>query len=111
MPEPTVGIQMAENGFPSQLSKQVINSGEGVDFLETLLFNAFKSTQIRIAPDFFGTGTIPEHQGVGTSTLDIILLDSIFLSSILTASLSSRSGTFRAVYKALGLASGLSCMV
>ena len=62
------------------------------------------------APDFFGTGTIPEHHGVGVSTLEIIPSDSIFLSSVLTASL-SWSGTFLAVYKACGLESGLSSMV
>ena len=64
-----------------------------------------KSTQMLTEPDFLGTTTMPEHQGVGLSERDITPSDSICPSSSCTFFLKG-IGTTRGVNKANGLASG-----
>ena len=48
--------------------------GRGCVSLRTLEFSGFMSTQILIAPDFFGIATIPAHQTVGSSTFGITFI-------------------------------------
>ena len=70
------------------------------------MLRGFRSTQIRTVPSFLGTTTIPAHQGVGTSTLEMTPKDSMRDSSSFTF-LQSGSGTFLGVCRAKGVASGL----
>ena len=69
-----------------------------------------KSTQMRTAPDFWGTTTMPKHQGVGLSVREITPMDSIRPSSSCTFSLSG-IGMARGVNKAKGVLSGVSCIL
>ena len=73
------------------------------------MLRGFRSTHMRIAPDFLGTTTIPAHHGVGSSTLEMMPMDSILFSSSMTFG-QSGSGTWRGVNSAYGFASGLSLM-
>ena len=68
------------------------------------MLRGFRSTQIQTVPSFLGTTTIPAHQGVGTSTLEMTPKDSMRDSSSFTF-LQSGSGTFLGRVK--GVASGL----
>ena len=56
---------------PASKAKVSSTHGRGWTSRNTLSFSFFISTQILIAPDYFGTATIPAHQGVGSSTLEI----------------------------------------
>lgn len=68
--------------------------------LFTLALRGFKSTQIRIAPDFLGTTTIPAHHSVGSDILRITPICSMRSSSSLTLERNA-IGILRALYKAL----------
>ena len=67
-------------------------------------------TQILIFQSFFGTGTIPAHHIVGSSTFDITPIDVMLSSSSFTRSRRGK-GIFLAVNRAWGLASALSLIV
>ena len=56
--------------------------------------SGFRFTHMQIAPDFLGTTTIPAHNGVGLSTLEIMPMDSILFSSSMTFG-KNGSGTWR----------------
>ena len=73
------------------------------------LFKGFKSTQMRTVPFFFGTATIPAHQGVGSSTLEMTPNSSILFNSSVTLGRNGK-GIFLGVDNAYGIASGSSCM-
>ena len=70
------------------------------------MLSGFRSTQILTVPSFLGTTTIPAHQGVGTSILEMTPMDSMRASSSFTF-MRSGSGTFLGVWRAKGVASGL----
>ena len=55
--------------------------GIGCTSHNTLSLSGFKSTQILTAPVFFGTTTMPAHQGVGSFTFEITPRASIRVSS------------------------------
>ena len=58
---------------------------------QTFWFSFVRSTQIRSRPLPFGTSTIPAHQSVGPSTLEVTSRSSIRCSSFLTLSRSGRA--------------------
>ena len=64
---PLFASSLVNTVAPASLPKVSSTEGMGCNSLKTLLFNGFKSTQILTSPDFFGTTTIPAHQGVGVS--------------------------------------------
>ena len=72
--------------------------GSGCTSLMTFWLRGFRSTQIRMAPDFLGATTIPAHQGVGESTFEITPMDSIRLS-LSSTFCRSGSGTLLGVYR------------
>ena len=84
--------------------------GRGCTSHCTFSFNGLRSTQMRIVPVFFGTTTMPAHQGVGSSTFEITLIDSILSSSCFTL-VRSGIGTLRGVKIANGLAPAFSLIV
>ena len=71
--------------------------------VSTLRLRRFRSTQIRTAPDFFKTGTIGAHQGVGFVISSVTPIRS---NSSLTVG-SIGIGTLRATVTADGCASSL----
>jgi len=73
----------------------------------TLSFSGLRSTQMRTAPDSFGTTTIAAHQEVGSSTGEITPRFSIRSSSSFTFILSGM-GTFLGKHKANGWLFGFS---
>ena len=70
------------------------------------MLSGFRSTQILTIPSFLGTTTIPAHQGVEISILEMTPKDSMRTSSSFTF-LQSGSGTFLGVWRAKGVASGI----
>ena len=58
---------------------------------QTFWFSFVRSAQIRSRPLPFGTSTIPAHQSVGPSTLEVTSRSSIHCSSFLTLSRSGRA--------------------
>ena len=70
--------------------------GMGCVSLMTPLLSGLRSMQILTFPDFFGTTTIPAHQGVDSDTVVITPIDSIRSSSSFTFFLIG-IGTFQGV--------------
>ena len=70
------------------------------------MLRGFRSTQILTVPFFLGTATIPAHQGVGTSTLEMTPKDSMSDCASFTF-LQSGSGTFLGMCRVKCVASGL----
>ena len=58
---------------PANLEVKSCNVGSMYRSLSTLRLRHARSMQIRTAPDFFKTGTIGTHQGVGYAISSIIL--------------------------------------
>ena len=79
--------------------------GRGWTSRRTFELSLCRSTQIWTDPDLFRFGTISEHRGVGSSTLDMIPCDSILHSSSFTL-WRRESGTLVGVNRACGCASG-----
>ena len=69
--------------------------GSGCTARTTLLLSGLRSTHIRTLPDFLGTMTIPAHQGVGSSTLEITPMASMLASSSATFEHSGRANVVR----------------
>ena len=69
---------------PDSCARVSSTFGSGWTSRRTFSFRGFRSTQILIAPSFFGTTTIPAHHGVGWSTLAITPNFSMRSSSSLT---------------------------
>ncbi len=101
MPGAAVRVKLAEEFGSCQLGQGVVNFGEGWTSRNTLWLSGFRSTNIRMVPDFFWATAMLAHQGVGTSTLEITPLVSICSSSSATSSLSGR-GTRRGVKRENG---------
>ena len=100
---PLFASNLVNTVAPASLPKVSSTESMGCTSLKMLSFNGFKSTQILTSPDFFGTTTIPAHQGVGVSTFAITPMDSIRSRE------SQRCrGTFRGVYNEYRTALSLS---
>lgn len=76
----------------------------------TSSYRLVRSQQIRTEPSFVGTGTMPEHQSVGSSILEMTPMFYILSSSSFTAA-SRGMGTCLGVAREKGMASGLSLIV
>ena len=103
LPEPLFASNLLKILAPASCARVSSTLGNGCTSLSTLSFSSFRLTQMRMAPSFLGTKTIPAHHGVGSSTLEITSIDSIRLSSSLTF-WHSDSGTCRGVKSEYGLA-------
>ena len=79
--KPLLASSLVKNFAPVSWARVSSTLGRGWTPLRTLSLRGLRSTQIRIAPDFLGTTTIPAHHGVGSSTLEMIPSDSIRSSS------------------------------
>ena len=88
-----------ENTFePASLGEMSSSDGSIRCSRRTATFKRFKSTQIRTVPFFFTTGTIAEHQSVGSVTARMTSEVTMRSSSAFTASMSG-NGTRRAVVR------------
>ncbi len=92
---------------PAIWAKVSSTLGIGWISLHTSSLRGFRSTQIRIAPDFLGATTMPAHQGVGSDTFRITPSFSMRFSSCWTFCRKGM-GMFLGAYKAYGVASPFS---
>ena len=104
---PQLASSLLNTCAPASCTRSSSTVGNGWTFDRTLSLRDQKSTQMRTAPDFFRTTTIPAHQGAGSSTGEMTPSDCMRESSSLTFCLRG-SGTFLGMHRANGCASGLS---
>ena len=96
---------LLKTAAPESWARVLSTWGKGCVSRSTLSLRGFRSTQMRTLPFFLGTTTIPAHQSVGTSTLEMTSRVSMRLSSSRTFSRRGM-GTFLAVKRAWGAALG-----
>ncbi len=82
LPEPHVCVQLTEDLGSAQQSEKLLYRRQMYFSLHTASFSLVRSMHIRTSPFFLGTGTMPEHQSVGSSTF------------VMTTSSSMRSNCF-----------------
>ena len=101
---PQLASSLLKTVAPASCARVSSTVGKGCTSCKTLSFSGMKSTHMQTEPDFT---TMPAHQGVGSSTLDMTPRDSICSSSSWTFLLGG-SGTFLGVKSVNGLGSGFS---
>ena len=107
---PPFASNLLKSFAPDSCARVVSTLDIGWTSRKTFSLSGLRSTQIRTAPESFGTTTIAAHQGVGSCTGDIIPILCIHCNSDCTFDLSGR-GILRGALRANGLWLGLSLIV
>ena len=102
---PKLASNLLNTSAPASWPRVSLTLARGWTSCSTFKLSLCRSTQIWTDPGFFRIGTIPEHQKVRSSTLDMIPCASILHSASFTL-WRRGSGTLLGVKGACGCASG-----
>ena len=105
--KPLLASSLLKMVAPARSARVSSTFGIGCGSRRTFSLSGLRSTHILTSPDRFGTTTMPAHQSVGVSILEITPMHSMRSSSSFTFGLRGM-GTLRGTYSECGSASSRS---